>query len=54
MSMFNRTLFLHIFPPSSYIVVPIIPVVIPMAVDLADAVSRDLVVRRNTTGIRGL
>ena len=35
---------LLLFPP----VVPIIPVVIPMAVDLSDAVSRDLVVRRPT------
>jgi len=36
-------------------VVPIIPVVIPMAVDLSDAVSTDLVVRRATlTNPRGL
>ena len=33
-----------LFPP----VVPIIPVVIPMAVDLSDTVSRDLVVHRPT------
>ena len=31
--------------PSLSSVVPIIPVVIPMAVDLSGAVSRDLVVR---------
>ena len=35
-------------PPPLPAVVPIIPVVIPMAVDLSDAVSRDLVVRRPT------
>ena len=35
-------------------VVPIIPVVIPMAVDLSDAVSRDLIVRRPTTEVQGL
>ena len=34
------------FPPPLRPVVPIIPVVIPMAVDLSDAVSRDLLVRR--------
>ena len=36
------------FPPPLPAVVPFIPVVIPMAVDLSDAVSRDLVVRRPT------
>ena len=35
-------------------VVPIIPVVIPMALDLSDAVSRDLVVRVPTPQIQGL
>ena len=49
------THFTSLFPPSSsYVVVPIIPVVIPVAVDLADAVSRDLVVRRPTAEIQGL
>ena len=36
------------FPPPLPAVVPFIPVVIPMAVDLSDAVSRDLLVRRPT------
>ena len=36
------------------LVVPIIPVVIPLAVDLSDAVSGDLVVRVPTPQIRGL
>ena len=36
------------FSPPLPAVVPFIPVVIPMAVDLSDAVSRDLVVRRPT------
>ena len=35
-------------------VVPIIPVVIPMAVDLSDAVSGDLVVRLPTPQSQGL
>ena len=36
------------------LVVPIIPVVIPLAVDLSDAVSGDLVVRVPTPQIQGL
>ena len=35
-------------------VVPIIPVVIPMALDLSDVVSRDLLVRRPTPDVQGL
>ena len=35
-------------------VLPIIPVMIPMALDLSDVVSRDLVVRRPTPDVQGL
>ena len=35
-------------------VVPIIPVIIPLAVDISDAVSRDLVVRWTTETQQGL
>ena len=42
------------FPLALPPVVPIIPVVIPMAVDLSDTVSRDLVVRMPTEENRGL
>ena len=42
--MFTTTFPFLLFPP----VVPIIPVVIPMAVDLSDAVSGDLLVRKPT------
>ena len=35
-------------------VVPIIPVVIPVALDLSDVVNRDLVVRRPTPEVQGL
>ena len=42
--------FPSLLPP----VVPIIPVVIPMAVDLSDAVSRELIVRMPTTEVQGL
>ena len=41
-------------PPSLSPVAPIIPVVIPMVVDLSDAVSRDLVVRKSTREVQGL
>ena len=40
--------------PSLSSVVPIIPVVIPMAVDLSDVVSGDLVVRLPTSQSQGL
>ena len=40
--------------PSLSSVVPVIPVVIPMAVDLSDAVSGDLVVRVPTPQRQGL
>jgi len=42
--MFTTTFPFLLFPP----VVPIIPVVIPMAVDLSDAVSGDLLERKPT------
>ena len=42
------------FPFPLHPVVPIIPVVIPMAVDLSDAVSRELIVRMPTTEVQGL
>ena len=42
MLMFDHKVHFPLLPS----VVPIIPVVIPMAVDLSDAVSRDLLVRR--------
>ena len=35
-------------------VLPIIPVMIPLALDLSDVVSRDLVVRRPTPDVQGL
>ena len=40
--------------PSLSLVVPIIPVLIPMDLDLTDAVSGDLVVRRPTPQSQGL
>ena len=43
----------YCFPPLLP-VVPIIPVVIPLAVDLSDAISGDLLVRRPTINTSGL
>jgi len=42
--------FPFLLPP----VLPVIPVVIPMAVGLSDAVSRELIVRMPTTEVQGL
>ena len=44
---------IHLVPTLS-LVVPVVPLVIPLAVDLSDAVHRDLVVRRPTADIKGL
>ena len=44
---------IHLVTPLSS-VVPVVPVVVPLAVDFSDAVHRDLVVRRPTADIKGL